>query len=185
MEYKNDTESLQNFFNNKKTRKANAVKLPEELNESMIPKYVVYYKECYNKELQLFREFFKIEKHPKQIKNKLYISSKSSKISILEKLGQIKKIMNDIDTDIDIDLDTDINTNTDTIEIKDNFALPKYISLKKHINDDKKYYLIFDKKIRNIPRKTYKLVYTNEASLTQNLSDFIKKIKIKYDEDIL
>ena len=53
----------------KRIRKSNAVKLPSEINESMIPKYVVYYKECYNREKMLFREFFKIEKHP-QIKSK-------------------------------------------------------------------------------------------------------------------
>ena len=28
-------------------------------------KYIVYYKECYNKEKNLYREFFKIERHPK------------------------------------------------------------------------------------------------------------------------
>ena len=35
-----------------------AESLPIEIKESMIPTYVVYYKECYNREKMLFREFF-------------------------------------------------------------------------------------------------------------------------------
>ena len=77
--------------NSKRVRKSNAVKLPPEINESMIPKYVVYYKECYNREKMLFREFFKIEKHPKVTSKRVYTSSKSNKINILDKLEQIKK----------------------------------------------------------------------------------------------
>ncbi len=42
----------------KRCRKSNAIKLPEAIKESMIPKYVVYYKECYNREKKLYREFF-------------------------------------------------------------------------------------------------------------------------------
>ena len=76
----------------KRERKYNAIKLPVELNQSMIPKYVVYYRECYNQKKKMYREFFKIEKHPKIPTNKLYVSSKSNKINILEKLNQIKKI---------------------------------------------------------------------------------------------
>jgi hypothetical protein len=51
----------------------------------MMRKYVVYYKECYNKEKELYREFFKIEKHPKL--DKPWISSKSNKISLMDKLN--------------------------------------------------------------------------------------------------
>ena len=41
----------------KRARKHNARPLPEGLTQEMLPKYVVYYHECYNKERQLFREF--------------------------------------------------------------------------------------------------------------------------------
>ena len=34
----------------------------------MMPKYVNYTKECYNKEKNLWREFFRIENHTKQEK---------------------------------------------------------------------------------------------------------------------
>ena len=58
----------------------------------MMKKYIVYYNECYNKEKGLYREFFKIEKHPKL--EKPWIGSKSNKISILDKL---KEANNQID----------------------------------------------------------------------------------------
>ena len=81
----------------KRVRKSNAIKLPPQINESMIPKYVVYYKECYNREKMLFREFFKIEKHPKITNKRVYTSSKSNKINILDKLEQIKTILENIE----------------------------------------------------------------------------------------
>ena len=57
----------------------------DQLND-MMKKYIVYYKECYNKEKNLYREFFKIEKHPKL--EKPWIGSKSNKISIMDKLTE-------------------------------------------------------------------------------------------------
>ena len=66
----------------KRARKKTAKELPEGITQNMLPKYVVYYKECYNKEKNLYREFFKIEKHPK-IKKPIN-SSKSNKKTIKE-----------------------------------------------------------------------------------------------------
>ena len=73
----------------KRARKHNARPLPEGLTQEMLPKYVVYYHECYNKERQLFREFFKIEKHPKLMKP--IIGSKSNKFTWKQKLAMIKE----------------------------------------------------------------------------------------------
>ena len=73
----------------KRARKHNARPLPEGLTQEMLPKYVVYYHECYNKERQLFREFFKIEKHPKLTKP--IIGSKSNKFTWQQKLAMIKE----------------------------------------------------------------------------------------------
>jgi hypothetical protein len=72
--------------NKKKLRKNNAVKLPPNLTQDMMKTYVVYYKEIYNKTTGATREYFKVEKHPKL--SKPWISSKSNKISIFEKLKQ-------------------------------------------------------------------------------------------------
>jgi len=76
--------------NNKKYRKYNAIELPNPIKQDMLPKYVIYYKECYNNEKQLYREYFKIENHP-LLKNesKILISSKSNKISVSDKFKQI------------------------------------------------------------------------------------------------
>jgi len=66
----------------KRERKHNAVKLPTNIEQSSIPIYVNYYKECYDQKNKCYREYFKIEKHPHNIHNKLYVSSKSNKINI-------------------------------------------------------------------------------------------------------
>ena len=68
----------------RRARSKSAKPLPEGITNDMMKKYVVYYKECYNKDKQLYREFFKIEKHPKL--EKPWISSKSKEISIFDKL---------------------------------------------------------------------------------------------------
>jgi len=72
----------------KRSRKRNAKPLPDGLTQEMIPKYVVYYNECVNKDKDIYREFFKIEKHPGL--DKPILSSKSRKISIFDKLEEIK-----------------------------------------------------------------------------------------------
>ena len=75
----------------KQARKHNARPLPKGLTQEMMPKYVVYYNECYNKEKQSFREFFKIEKHPKLAGKSPIIGSKSAKFSLADKLRMIKE----------------------------------------------------------------------------------------------
>ena len=70
-------QSIQNANRSKLTRKHNAVQLPEGLTQDMMPKYINYNRECYDKEKQRFREFFRIEKHPKQ--TKVISGSKSAK----------------------------------------------------------------------------------------------------------
>lgn len=159
-------------LNYKRLRKNNAIELPELINQNMLPKYVVYYKECYNKEKKLYREFFKIEKHPLIHNNKLYISSKSNKFNILEKLQQIKTILSNIEN-------SQINTNI--CDNSNNIVLPKYISLKKK---DSKYYLFYDKKNDN-KRETLKKLYNIDISLENNVLNFLKKINTKYNSDII
>ena len=168
----------------KRERKYNAIKLPEDLNQHMLPKYVGYYKECYNVEKKLYREFFKIEKHPNMVKHKVYVSSKSNKLTLLEKLEQIKKILLELDNLEKDELETDTLEQNDfesnNLE-KDNsekVTLPKYISLKNH-KDNSKYYLIYDKKT-NVNRNTLKLTYNKSEPLLANLNDFLSKIENKF-----
>ena len=60
----------------KRVRKKTAIELPVGITQDMLSTYVVYYNECYNREKQLFREFFKIEKHP--MLKKPWCTSKSN-----------------------------------------------------------------------------------------------------------
>ena len=83
------SQSEQNSNTGKRSRKHNARPLPDGITQDMLPKYVVYYKECYNKEKNLYREFFKVEKHPNL--DKPIIGSKSNKLTIQGKLTEIKE----------------------------------------------------------------------------------------------
>lgn len=84
------TQSEQNSNRGKSNRKHNAKPLPDGITQDMLEKYVVYYKECYNKEKDKWREFFKVEKHPNL--DKIWIGSKSNKVSILDKLYAANKV---------------------------------------------------------------------------------------------
>jgi hypothetical protein len=78
----------------KRERKHNAKKLPEGLTQNMMRKYVVYYHEWLNLEKTKSREYFKIEKHPKL--EKIWIGTKSNKVTLLEKLNAVNKYVDEI-----------------------------------------------------------------------------------------
>ena len=73
----------------------------------MIPKYVGYYKECYNYERKLWREFFKIESHPLQ--TKIITSSKSKKITIQQKLQEVQEHLNKLNQQLLFQENTDVS----------------------------------------------------------------------------
>ena len=130
----------------------------------MLPKYVVYYRECYNKEKQLFREFFKIEKHPKIIKP--INSTKSMKVSIMDKLNEIKNIIKNIENDE---------------EIKPNnkeYELPKYTTIRT-IRENK--YLVYDKK-ENSKRYNLKMKMNDLSNIKCEIDIFKNKLLDKYPE---
>jgi len=89
------TQSQQNQNTDKRKRQSIAQELPQEITQNMLPKYVCYYNECYNKEKNLYREYFRIEGHPKQDKD--ISSSKSNKVSIQDKLTEIKQYLENIE----------------------------------------------------------------------------------------
>ncbi len=88
------SQSLQNSNTDKRNRKYNAKPLPEGLKQSDMPKYVVYYHEIVDKETGRFREYFKIEKHPKLEKS--WVGTKSNKISIQDKLKSAKEKLEEL-----------------------------------------------------------------------------------------
>jgi hypothetical protein len=81
----------------KRERKQTAQILPPGITHDMMKKYVVYYREMtYLKDgKQQPREYFKVEAHPKL--NKPWISSKSVKISLIEKLNDANQVVDDLD----------------------------------------------------------------------------------------
>jgi hypothetical protein len=79
----------------KKARKQNAQELPEGITHNMMKKYVYYCQEYYDKEQTKKREFFRVEKHPKLKKS--WSTTKSTKVTIMEKLAQANKMVEDLD----------------------------------------------------------------------------------------
>jgi hypothetical protein len=180
----------------KRERKHNAVKLPENIEQYDLPIYVNYYKECYDQKNKCYREYFKIEKHPHNINNKLYVSSKSNKINILEKLEEIKKMLLIIEEEYEVhnknnetqqvikDTQEEVIESKEKVNILQNkknpIVLPKYINIRKHETHATKYYLIYDKK-SGTKRNTLKALCSHSTLFNANLELFIKKIEEKFN----
>ena len=81
--------------NTKRARKGSAKQLPDGITQGMLKKYVVYYHEYLNAEKTRSREYFKIERHPKQVK--IWIGCKSNAVSIQDKLYVANKLVEEMD----------------------------------------------------------------------------------------
>jgi hypothetical protein len=149
----------------KRERKHNAIPLPEGITQDMMRKYVVYYHEWLDKEHTKYRDFFKVEKHPKL--DKIWFTSKSNKVSIQEKLEQANKVVDDLENDIYPEKDTPI--------------LPKYVSL---ITMREKEHLVYEKKIEG-KRLNLKMVLPSTYDLKEQIDRLDEKIKEKYNVSIL
>jgi len=128
--------------NDKRERKQSARVLPPGITQSMMKKYVVYYREMtYNKDGKPQpREYFKVESHPRL--NKPWTSSKSTKISLIEKLNDANQIVTDLEENKDgndfsatttaATATTTAATATTPTEIVERWSkqLPKYTSLR-------------------------------------------------------
>ena len=79
----------------KRARKTSATELPEGITHEMMPKYVYYAKEYRNADKTIFREFFRIEKHPNLL-TKCWATSKSNSVSIKDKLKQAIDKLNEL-----------------------------------------------------------------------------------------
>ena len=144
----------------KRERKHNAQDLPEGITQEMMKKYVVYYNEWLDKEHTKKREFFKVEKHPKL--DKPWVTSKSNKISIQEKLNHANKVVQDLENNI--------------YPEKDSLQLPKYVSL---INTRGKQHLVFDK-IDYGQRLNLKMVLPDEYDIHEKIMILKIKVREKY-----
>ena len=129
----------------------------------MLKKYVVYYKERKYKDKDIWREFFKVEKHPKL--DKPWTGSKADKISILDKLKQANKIVEDLDND--------------TYEEKES-DYPKYVN-KRYNKTRKHYFLIYERVLDGTTKKvTMKL--PDEYDLPEQLIKLEKNIQKNYSD---
>lgn len=149
----------------KKERQKNARPLPEGIQQYMLRKHVVYYYNVYNKENNLSREYFRVEGHPKLKKN--WETTKSEKVSIMEKLQQANKVVDDLENDI----------YPEKLESK----LPKYVSINSSRN---KQQLCYDKRVGGIS-KNLKMVLPDEYNIDEQLKIFNEKIKAKYEGEYI
>ena len=147
----------------KRERKHNAKDLPEGITQDMMKKYVVYYQEWLDKEHTRQREFFKVEKHPKLDKH--WITTKSNKVSIQEKLLQANKVVDDLENDI--------------YPVKNEITLPKYVSL---VINREKPHLVFEKRVDG-KRLGLKMVLPEEYDLEEQICILNEKIKEKYQHE--
>ena len=102
----------------KRERKQNAKELPLGLTQDMMKCYVSYYHEWLNTEHTKSREFFKVE-HPKL--EKPWMTSKSEKVPLLQKLEHANNVASDLEKGIFPDATSSAATET--------VSLPKYVSL--------------------------------------------------------
>jgi hypothetical protein len=157
----------------KRSRKQNAQTLPEGITEDMMPKYVVYYSEIYNKETGATREFFRVEKHPNQTKD--ISTSKSNKINILQKLEEAKQIIYKLENNEGNDI-LSLKSN----EIEPGFSLPKYFC---RALQHGKNALSFDRKLTDGRRINIKITMKDGETYKNAVERLTMNIKQKYNED--
>lgn len=149
----------------KRERKHSAKDLPEGISQEMMKKYVVYYHEWLDKEHTKQREFFKVEKHPKL--DKPWTTTKSGKVTILDKLNQANKVVEDLENNIYPEINEPI--------------LPKYVSL---INFREKPHLIYEKRVDG-KRLNIKMVLPKDYNIQDQIEILNEKIKEKYNGESL
>jgi hypothetical protein len=138
--------------NDKRERKHTAQTLPSGITQSMMKKYVVYYREFVNLKngKRVPREYFKVESHPRLARP--WVSSKSGKISLHEKLEAANQVVTDLET----------NEGDDVSAIDDNgMTSPQ------------------DTAMRNITHK-YLPKYTNIRIVKQDVSSYV--YSLVYDQ---
>jgi hypothetical protein len=173
--------------------------LPEGLTYDMLHKFVYYNFEVYNKEENTTREFFRVE-HPKLQKH--WCTTKSGKVSILEKLAQANKVSDDLERDIfpkNIAKSVTITTGgageggggrgatkatfedvSQEEEGKETIKLPKYVVF---TIAREKPHLVFDKKTENGRFNLKMVLPSKEYIMSEQLEKLNKKIVDKYGEE--
>lgn len=190
--------------NDKRERKHTAQMLPPGITQSMMKKYVVYYREFVNLKngKRVPREYFKVESHPKLLRP--WVSSKSGKISLHEKLDSANQVVLDLEkknVEDDPAYDDDSGKMDEAnITTAINRNLPKYTKIR-IINEDESscvYSLVYDQKdnrngFRWTCSHTFRLPVTpsspkpllTDATISLELQHLKEKLCEKYAADII
>ena len=158
--------SLQNSNMDKKNRQYNAQELPPGITQDMLPKYVYYSKEILHKgtDKEYARDYFRIEKHPNLREKKCLSSSKSTKLSIIDKLNQVKEMIYQLDNHKDPRHETR--------------ELPKYYSLN---TSKEKHFLVYERRVEG-QRQNLKMVLPSGYDLQKELVRIQEKVRAKYQD---
>lgn len=209
MEHSDTSSILSSTTNGKRERKHTAQTLPPGITQQMMKKYVVYYREFVNlkNEKRVPREYFKVESHPRL--SRPWVSSKSGKISLHEKLEAANQIVTELEA-------TTPTPTTDTEEkftvmssggheITPAFAaerkyLPKYTTIRivKQTSSSTTLTLVYDQKDNQngfrwtcshtftvpIPPESSKPIIT-ETSISLEISKLKEKIYEKYAVNLI
>jgi len=202
--------SILQLKTDKRERKHTAQMLPLGITQQMMKKYVVYYREFVNLKngKRVPREYFKVESHPKL--SRPWVSSKSGKISLHEKLEEANKVVADLEATTPTPTTTDAEEkftvmSTGGHEISPAFAaerkyLPKYTTLRivKQTTATTTLSLVYDQKDNQngfrwtcshtftvpTPQESSKSVIT-ETSISLEISKLKEKIYEKYAVNLI
>lgn len=191
--------------NDKRERKHTAQTLPPGITQNMMKKYVVYYREFVNLKngKRVPREYFKVESHPKL--SRPWVSSKSGKISLHEKLESANQFVVDLEKkNVEDDPpaydDESMEMEEANITTAINRHLPKYTKIRIINEDDTScvYSLVYDQKdnrngFRWTCSHTFRLPVTpsspkpllTDAIISLELQHLNEKLYEKYAADIL
>ena len=183
--------------NDKRERKHTAQSLPPGVTHNMMKKFVVYYREIvYLKDgKQRPREYFKVESHPKLTKP--WVSSKSTKITVLEKLNHANRVVEDLDaqTDEETSIAETCAAIEDITRVVERWSkqLPKYMMLRVGKSAPTPVLsLIYDRK-DNQHRTRWTSSYTFSVHSIKEVDNIIsisiaalrEKIRDKYNLDVV
>ena len=197
------TDSITPLRNDKRERKHTAQTLPPGITHNMMKKFVVYYREMmYLKNgKQQPREYFKVESHPRL--KKPWVSSKSVKISLIEKLNDANQVVEDLE-ELDSKDAAAAEEDLATIFERTSKQLPKYTMLRivKDTPESITLSLVYDKKdnsngFRWTCSYTFSVISTDmsisisnnnnniEAQISLGIDKLREKLQEKYAVDLL
>ena len=186
--------------NDKRERKQTAQSLPPGITHNMMKKFVVYYREMmYLKNgKQQIRVYFKVESHPRL--NKPWVTSKSAKITLLEKLNDANQYVATLDATIDADVDTSVHASAPecgdgegSIAERWSKNLPKYTMLRmsRHSPTAATLTFVYDRKdnvngYRWTCSHTFSCPHSSDAApISLGLQCLRDKLREKYGADLL